>query len=174
MISTQIFMKIQGQGSLTTVKGGCTVPAFKDWIYISYFKWGMNRKSANNATIEKEKSKTVTFESLSITKVFDSASAQLLKMLKAEERIRMLSIVVVDFTLGGSKTEKILEVKFQDGHVQSVEIDLKDDDDLSEDVDFSFNTMTFQYFPAATAAGGGRATSPMSYDIVPMGESSEN
>ena len=172
MISTQIFMKIQG--SLTTVKGGCTVPAFMDWIYISDFKWGMNRKSANSAAIDKEKSKSVAFESLNITKVFDSASAQLLKMLKAEEKIRTLSIVVVDFTLGGSKPEKILEVKFQNGHVQSVEIDLKDDADLGEDVDFSFNKMTFQYFPAATAAGGGRATSPMSYDIVPMGESGEN
>ena len=172
MISTQIFMKIQG--SLTTVKGGCTVPAFMDWIYISDFKWGMKRKSANSATIDKEKSKSVTFESLNITKVFDCASAQLLKMLKAEEKIRTLSIVVVDFTLGGSKSEKILEVKFQNGHVQSVEIDLKDDADLGEDVDFSFNKMTFQYFPAATAAGGGRATSPMSYDIVPMGESGEN
>ena len=162
------------QGSLTTVKGGCTVPAFMDWIYISDFKWGMNRKSANIATIDKEKSKSVTFESLNITKVFDSASAQLLKMLKAEEKIRTLSIVVVDFTLGGSKPEKILEVKFQNGHVQSVEIDLKDDADLGEDVDFSFNKMTFQYFPSATAAGGGRATSPMSYDIIPMGESGEN
>jgi type VI protein secretion system component Hcp len=85
--TTQIFLRIQvGAAEDTFVEGKALSGQYEERIQINSFTFGMKAKLQAPVKSNQEAASSISFDTLSVTKVFDRASLRLAALLKGKEQ----------------------------------------------------------------------------------------
>lgn len=138
-----------------TLQGEAVVVGFEKLIVIDSINWNA---TATHPKTDDESNTTWSSQSVTLSKVFDSASAALYTKMKERKPFDVAEITVVDFNRVNGSPLKMMVLELEKGHVESVSTKASDvglSMRINEDLTLSFNSGKLTYFP--TAPNGGRS-----------------
>jgi type VI protein secretion system component Hcp len=154
MAATLLYLQIDFDGK--AVAGEGTAKDFSSQIEVESFDWGIQAKHTENAR-DREVNTSVTTESLTIEKFFDSSSTKLAQYMKDSKPFKKAILRFADGTIVDGRdtsVKPVLMLTLEDGFIEDIKLSCSSAGKamaVKETVTLGFKKLELQYRPPVQA-----------------------